>query len=257
MAVFENEPMNAPTPTVAPSAVRPFGFWGTMVLGVSVFVAAYLVSGIVIAGVYALAHLLKLPTPERWIAGFSVEMIFLPALATLVLLGLAAAVRHRGGLRAYCALRLPRRREWGLCALAFFPPVLAAGLLLEWCGVETITLWQRKIFSGCGTPGLSLLFVLFVFIAPLWEEILFRGFFYTGLAGSFVRRLGAVALPSALWALMHLQYEPALILTIFFYGLLLGYIRMRSGSLWVCIAFHAANNLISYIETYYVVYMAT
>ena len=52
---------------------------------------------------------------------------------------------------------------------------------------------------------------------------------------------------SALWAVMHVQYEIEIIGFIFIFGILLGLAREWTGNLWVPVAMHALNNGISVI----------
>ena len=80
-----------------------------------------------------------------------------------------------------------------------------------------------------------------VVLAPVIEEILFRGYLLGGL-----RRYGdrfAVISSAALFALMHgnlSQFLSALCI-----GILLGYARVCYGSLFLCMAAHAGNNLLA------------
>jgi glutamate-5-semialdehyde dehydrogenase len=84
---------------------------------------------------------------------------------------------------------------------------------------------------------------LAVVIAPLTEEIIFRGVILRGLLGRW-RPWIAITASALLFALMHLnpaQTPVALIL-----GLLLGWVYARTRSLGLCILGHALNNAASY-----------
>ena len=91
-----------------------------------------------------------------------------------------------------------------------------------------------------GNPWLIALQVCI--LAPVFEEIFCRGILLRGL----LRRMRpgwAILLSAALFALMHgnpWQGAGALVL-----GLLLGYAYYRTGSLWLTMLMHAANNLFS------------
>ncbi|MFA4836348.1 MAG: CPBP family glutamic-type intramembrane protease [Dehalococcoidia bacterium] len=83
-----------------------------------------------------------------------------------------------------------------------------------------------------------------VLIAPLAEEIFFRGFLFTGLR----RRYGwlmAALISSAIFALMHL--EPYAIPPLFLLGFLFAYLYHRSNSIWIPIAMHFIVNSIAMI----------
>lgn len=81
-------------------------------------------------------------------------------------------------------------------------------------------------------------------MAPLFEEFLLRGL----LLGS-IRHMtdehSAVALTAGVFTLMHLQYSWAVMLLILPMGIVLGYARVRSGSIWVPVVLHVLNNSLS------------
>lgn len=76
-------------------------------------------------------------------------------------------------------------------------------------------------------------------LAPLAEELLFRGW----LLRLLQRRLGpaiAVALSSVAFGAIHPWPAGAVANSVF--GLFLGWLALRTGSLWPCMAAHAASN---------------
>jgi uncharacterized protein len=87
-----------------------------------------------------------------------------------------------------------------------------------------------------------------ILAAPISEEVIFRGFFFTGLRHSRLGVPGAIILPSLFWAALHLQYGMEEIGFIFLFGLLLGALRFKSNSLWPPMLVHALSNLLSTIE---------
>jgi membrane protease YdiL (CAAX protease family) len=84
--------------------------------------------------------------------------------------------------------------------------------------------------------------------APLSEEFLFRGLMHEGLRHSWMGNVGAVLVPSALWAVVHLQYDWYGIGVIFVNGLVLGAARIHTGSLHVPIIMHAVTNLVATVQ---------
>ncbi len=80
--------------------------------------------------------------------------------------------------------------------------------------------------------------------APLVEELLYRGLLLGALAkyGTPV----AVLLSAGVFAAAHLQ--PLQLFGLFVFGCLVGAIRCRSSSLWVCIAAHAAFNATTMVQ---------
>ena len=84
--------------------------------------------------------------------------------------------------------------------------------------------------------------------APLGEEFLFRGFLLEGFRHPWLGTFGAVLLTSVLWAALHMQYVYFGIVMILAVGIFLGYCRLKTGSLWLCIWLHAFMNLVATVE---------
>ena len=78
-----------------------------------------------------------------------------------------------------------------------------------------------------------------VVIAPMTEEIFFRGFLFGGLWKKYHWQKAAV-INSALFALMHLQATA--MLPIFILGYIFSYLYYRSSSIWPGILMHVATN---------------
>jgi len=81
--------------------------------------------------------------------------------------------------------------------------------------------------------------IAIVAVAPIAEELLFRGVILTG----FLRRYGtvrAVTYSAILFAVIHLN--PCQIGAVFIMGLFVGWLYVRTGSLWPCIAMQAIYN---------------
>ena len=95
-----------------------------------------------------------------------------------------------------------------------------------------------------GPLGLGLFVLVAVVMAPLFEEIVFRGFLFRGLANSWGWKWGALA-SAALFGLAHLQLDIFIPLATLGFGL--AWVYKRTGSLWTCIAMHALFNLIAVV----------
>ncbi|UCH62272.1 MAG: CPBP family intramembrane metalloprotease [Fidelibacterota bacterium] len=82
-----------------------------------------------------------------------------------------------------------------------------------------------------------------VVIAPLVEEIVFRGFFQGQLEKGYRDVTKAVLLSSLLFTVLH--FNPWWSLQIYFLGMVLGYLAWRTGSIWPSFVVHALNNSLS------------
>jgi membrane protease YdiL (CAAX protease family) len=92
------------------------------------------------------------------------------------------------------------------------------------------------------TAGVVLFVVLAVVMAPVFEEIFFRGFLFRGFAGAWGWGVGAVV-SAAIFGLAHLQLD--VFVPLFTLGLLLAWVYKRTGSLWTNISLHALFNALS------------
>lgn len=121
------------------------------------------------------------------------------------------------------------------------PIRLLCGYVLMWAvsiAIEPVAEMLPGSQDSLGGGGW--LVVSAVLIAPLFEEVIFRGY----IAGSLRSAYGGVVawlLSSLLFGLMHMQ--PSVILTATCGGLVLGYFYLRYRSLVIVIMLHAMNNL--------------
>lgn len=91
-------------------------------------------------------------------------------------------------------------------------------------------------------------FLAVVLMAPLVEELLFRGVIYDALC-TFVPAGAAVVFQAMLFGSTHGNLLWILYSTLI--GCVLGYVRKRTASLWPCILMHSAFNGSSYLFTWF------
>jgi len=103
--------------------------------------------------------------------------------------------------------------------------------------------WMRifdvsRVFEGAPSVRLAVALVA-ALVAPVCEEIAFRGYLQTALS-TRLRPVAAVAASTLLFSAMHLDPVrfPALVVQ----GAVFGWLAARAGSVWPAIAAHAANN---------------
>ncbi|MGL4768167.1 MAG: CPBP family intramembrane glutamic endopeptidase [Formosimonas sp.] len=92
-----------------------------------------------------------------------------------------------------------------------------------------------------------MLYVAVILAAPIFEELLCRGFIISGLerlnwpdAASF-----AVAISAFFWAMLHLQYHAHEMFQIFLLGVVLGFSRLKTQSLITPLLIHVLNNALA------------
>ncbi|MCL7452493.1 MAG: CPBP family intramembrane metalloprotease [Anaerolineae bacterium] len=91
-----------------------------------------------------------------------------------------------------------------------------------------------------------------VAVAPLVEELFFRGFVFAGLRGRYGWRTAAL-ISAGLFAVVHLQ--PTAILPIFVLGLIFAYLYERSGSIWPAVLMHVSSNALALGAAYLAIQM--
>lgn len=96
---------------------------------------------------------------------------------------------------------------------------------------------------GTDMAGMITAIIFIVIIAPIFEEIFFRGFVYRVLKKTWSLWFGSIV-SAALFALFHFEFQS--FIPIFILGILLNYNYERTGSLWTSIAFHMLNNGVAF-----------
>ena len=151
----------------------------------------------------------------------------------------------------FFSLRVAGRRLalWGFVVpnKAFFwtiPVALAAVYVVSFLHDVVVHPRQQDIIGEFPrtNAGIVLFVILAVILAPLFEEIFFRGFLLRGFSSSWGWVTGA-CVSAAIFGIAHLQFD--VFVPLFALGLALAWVYKRSGSLWTSIAFHALFNGLS------------
>jgi hypothetical protein len=169
-----------------------------------------------------------------------------------VLAALWVAIRVSGTPFAdYLALRLPSWSGLLIGAVALFVLVMGWDVISRATGRAVEPGFMGDVLKSARAAGaLWLLVIAFCVAAPISEEFFARGFLYRGWSQSFLRAPGAILLSSAVWTVLHLQYDWFFLGEVFSIGLLLGYLRYRFNSTWLTVILHGCNNLAAVVQTY-------
>jgi membrane protease YdiL (CAAX protease family) len=112
----------------------------------------------------------------------------------------------------------------------------------------TSSLTAEKMLKENRSPAmLAVMLMIASILAPLSEEVFFRGFLYNAAKRRF-GIIAGVAISSVVFAAVH--FGPLAIIGIIPMGILLAVAYERTGSLWVPIMMHATNNFLAVIGTY-------
>jgi len=232
---------------------RPWGFWAT--IGFSCVIAtAYFFCGVVVVIAFVIAA--KSQSPELDVAAFvnslSANGSFLALFACvggsciIILCVLFAKIRRNISVGEYLCLHMPSLKsllKWSLVLLLF---LLCSDLLTFALGRSIVPEFMVDAYTTAGFR--PLLWFALVIAAPVSEEIFFRGFLFRGIESSIIGPVGAVILTSLSWAAIHTQYDLYGIGSIAVGGLLLGWARLKTKSIWLPVVMHAMQNLLATIE---------
>ncbi len=100
---------------------------------------------------------------------------------------------------------------------------------------------------GEGPSGLAIALLVAGIVAPVAEELFFRGFLFAGLRDRWGLPIG-IALSSALFSVVH--FVPGVMLPIAFMGALFAWLYQATDSLWPPILLHALYNGLAVIGMY-------
>lgn len=246
----------APAPT-AIAAGKPWGFWAT--LGFSVLILlAWLVVQVLVTIVYFFAtpsgralfnQIMAAPNTKSSLTGDGTLLALGVTFAGILLppvCVLCAWLKRGISVKEYLGLRNVSPGQWlrwlGVCIL-----FCAASDSLTWLlGRPIVPEFMESAYRSVIFK--PLLWFAVVVGAPLFEEFFFRGFVLAGFRYSRLGSIGAVVLTSLAWTALHTQYDLFDLSNLFLMGLLLGYARIRTGSLFIPIGMHALNNVWATLE---------
>ena len=237
---MNDTPLN---PDEAPEPASPSHLRFTLVSG-ALILGAYLV--LQFAATIAAVVVLDLDPAERMGDLVALGVIFSAIPCTFLVLRILG---HEPGIdpRSWLALSPVRATTLlGWVALACVLLQLADLATVEF-GHSPIPPVMESIIET--TRYTILLWFALVIAAPVFEEVLFRGFLYEGLRRTRMGAGGTIVVTTLLWTLLHVaQYDLYFLTLIALIGILLGIARERTGSLYVPLAIHAVNNLLSTLQ---------
>jgi uncharacterized protein len=243
--ITEEERKDMPAP-----AFPVWGFWATFGFGLWVMAMNMLCELVVIVAFIAQQALSGITIDLEFIKGFQNNGL-LVSMATIVaapvcvgLIVFIIKLKNGSNLLGYLGMR-PVRWQTILISLGILLvfEVLLQSLsnFINYKG----TSFTEDVFKTAGS--VPLLWLATVIFAPVFEEVLFRGFLFEGFRRSPVGIVGALFLTSVFWAVLHMQYDLFAIGSIFVLGIIIGLVRWRTGSIWSSLAMHMFFNLISMV----------
>jgi uncharacterized protein len=227
------------------SLSRPWGFWATLGWALLAMIAAGFVEYAFLAAWRAMGP--RAITEHN--GTFLALRLCISYAAQIAILSWVIQVRDCS-VKEYFGLIRPQ--PWpvvlgAVFAIAFL--LISHGVIYALGGVFLLAEHAEIYRSARDVGGLPVLWATYLAAAPAGEEVVYRGFLFRGLSASRLGVTGAIILTSLIWSLIHLPYNWFYQLNIFGLGLLLGWVRWRSGSILPTMLLHAMINFVIVIET--------
>jgi membrane protease YdiL (CAAX protease family) len=193
----------------------------------------------------------------KWINSSTIGQFIIVVLAeSFVLVVLWLFLKKRKASFKTLGLITPKLRDIGYALAGFgvyFPLLMLSSFLLHVLAPSLQIDQKQQIgFEAAHGAALILVFISLVIVPPLVEEILVRGFLYSGLK-SRLPKLWAALVASLIFAAAHLQFGSGAPLVwsaamdTFILSLVLIYLREKTDGLWASIFLHMTKNGLAFV----------
>jgi membrane protease YdiL (CAAX protease family) len=227
-------------------SLGPVPAWAPLAAMFAGFVVATLAYVMIAAGIEAGGGNVTTGGPP----GLVISATLIQDVALIVAAVMFAGMWARGLTPASFGLRrVPLARAAGWTVLAFVMFWILTGIYISLVGQPDQQELTRDLRDEESLSALIGYGVLLAFIAPLAEELFFRGFVFGVLREKIGPVWGALA-TGIVFGLVHVAGSPIeTVGVLIILGVLLCVVYQQTGSLLPCIGLHAVNNAISFSAT--------
>lgn len=230
------DPMNDPR-FEAPRAQR-FPTWGDMLAVIGIYLLATVATSIVVAIIAAVSGGAG-DLAERISSGPMSVLSYALSMGLTIVGTLIYKKLRRGEGKAF---RLSMRGFNPMLILWGFVLILITGIVIEPL-LELFPESFLKIVDQMGMHG-GWSILMLVVLAPVMEEVLFRGILLESVRSKY-NSGRAIVVSALMFGVIH--FIPQQVVNAFVIGLILGFIYVRTDSLWPVIIIHALNNAMAYV----------
>jgi membrane protease YdiL (CAAX protease family) len=180
---------------------------------------------------------------------FTAGTFWLLNVANIVSIALIVAVvlgfyKEKLSSLGFTTKKLPKALLYGV--VGFVVAFIVAGIvgypIQQQFGVDPT---QEALSQTATVPGLlPLVFLSGAIIAPIAEEIVFRGYLYKAFRDRF-KPSYAIVLSAALFSAIHLELVAAA--PLFVIGIVLAYVYEKTGNIMAPITLHVLNNAVAFL----------
>lgn len=227
--------------------MQPWGRWATLGLGLAALFGGQA------AALVALQWWFGRPLtqmPDFSGDGVAVTIVIFVSIPVQLALLFLLAQKPGGSAAGYIGLKVPSRGEL-MVGIAAIVAMIVVGNALSWLlGHFIVTPFQLDIYRTAEAAGwVPLLWIAVVVVTPIGEESLFRGFLFRGWLRAPRDVWPVIVLTAFLWAIVHVQYDWFVIVQVFCFGVLLGWLRWATGSTILTMLLHGLINVEGMLET--------
>jgi len=170
------------------------------------------------------------------------------ALTVLFVLGVPRLFQRHISWKVIGLDRLPTWKDIGLAPVGFVVYFMVSSLLvyiasLTLPGIDLMQVQETGFTRLTANYEYALAFITLIVVAPVAEEILFRGFLY-GKLRSRMPVWVAIAITSALFGFIHGQWNVGI--DVFALSVVLCSLREITGSIWAGILLHMLKNSVAF-----------
>jgi membrane protease YdiL (CAAX protease family) len=217
---------------------RPWTAWAAILTGFGMTLVGAVVVAIVAAAFGASA---SHPSP-----GVNIGLTVFQNIALIGSALLFGALAGRPRAEDFGLRRPPLRQAVGLLLAILVGFYAISAIWLTSLGIDEHQTLPDELGAQKSTLNLALVVVLITVIAPLGEELFFRGYFF-GALRNWKGWLPAAIITGIVFGAIHIGSAPlGLTVPLAFFGFGLCLLYQRTGSLYPCIALHAINNSVAF-----------
>lgn len=221
----------------APRAQR-FPTWGDMLAVIGIYLLATVATSIVVAIIAAVSGGAG-DLAERISSGPMSVLSYALSMGLTIVGTLIYKKLRRGEGKAF---RLSMRGFNPMLILWGFVLILITGIVIEPL-LELFPESFLKMVDQMGMHG-GWSILMLVILAPVMEEVLFRGILLESVRSKY-NSGRAIVVSALMFGVIH--FIPQQVVNAFVIGLILGFIYVRTDSLWPVIIIHALNNAMAYV----------
>lgn len=221
---------------------------------VAIFLGAQIVAMVLCAGGYFFLNDFSSVGYVGWMTSI-VGAIVITLFASLITLLVLKSLSNKSTMAELCdywAIRSINSRLLLICliiSLVIFGVWYLTSFVVE---IPPEPFMEQLFEAAKSSLPMFLLTVLMVsFVAPVFEEIFFRGWLFTEFKQTVVGTVGALFITSLLFTLVHANYQTVYsFFQIFCMGLFFGLIRVKTNNISYAVLCHMFYNTIVLIEVF-------